>query len=135
MKRSRYVTGLLVLLMLFLILPQLVQAETTTEKKRTINIGYVRSDNFIRKHNDGRHSVYAYTELPDTIRKESDLISYIKEGGEVSCGGTLYHGTAREKMGVMHQLLVQSFLIYNVVGAMCRSRKRSLEIKKAELKI
>ncbi len=78
---------------------------------------------------------HAYTEFPDYIRKESDLISYIKEGGEVSCGGALYHGTAREKMGIMHQLVVQSFLIYNLMGAMYRGRRRSLEIKKAELKI
>ena len=77
---------------------------------------------------------HAFTEFPDHIKKESDLIAYIKEGGEVSCGGTLYHGTAREKMGVMHWFVVQSFLVYNAVGGLYRWRRRHLEVKKAELK-
>lgn len=76
----------------------------------------------------------AYTELPDTILKESDLIAYLKEGGEVSCGGVIYHGTAREKLGIAHKVLVLSFLFYNVVGGVYRWRRRSGELKKKELR-
>ena len=76
----------------------------------------------------------AYTELPDTIEKESDLIQYIKDGGEVSCGGILYHGTTREKLGVAHKLLVLSFLMYNVAGGAYRWRRRNGELKKKELR-
>ncbi len=76
----------------------------------------------------------AYTELPDTIRKESDLIAYLKEGGKVSCGGVIYHGTAREKFGIIHKLVVLSFLLYNVIGGVYRWRRRSGELKKKELR-
>ena len=76
----------------------------------------------------------AYTELPDTIEKESDLIQYIKDGGEVSCGGILYHGTTREKLGMAHKLLVLSFLMYNVAGGAYRWRRRNGELKKKELR-
>lgn len=76
----------------------------------------------------------AYTELPETIEKESDLIAYLKEGGEVSCGGTLYHGTAREKLGIVHKLVILSFLFYNVIGGAYRWRRRNGELKKKELR-
>lgn len=76
----------------------------------------------------------AFTELPDHIRCESDLISYIKEGGSVTCGGRFYHGTAKEKMGVAHWVVIQAFLFYNAIGGLYRWRRRNLELKKAEAK-
>lgn len=76
----------------------------------------------------------AYTELPENIKSEKALIAYIREGGSVSCGGSFYHGTAKEKMGVMHWVVVQAFLFYNAIGGLYRWRKRKHELKKAEVK-
>ena len=72
----------------------------------------------------------AYTELPREIRRESDLIRYIQSGGEVSCGGALYNKTTKDKMGKWHQILVQSFYLYNRTASLYRKHKRKKELKK-----
>ena len=77
---------------------------------------------------------YAWTSVPDNIKKESDLIAYFKSGAiGISCGGELYHHTAREKMGPLHYFVEQSFWCYNKVGALMKHRKRKAELKKKRL--
>ncbi len=72
----------------------------------------------------------AYTEFTEVIRNESDLIAYIKNGGRVSCGGSYYRGTTKEKLGSANRILVQAFHIYNFVGSLWHRRKRNKEIGK-----
>ena len=72
----------------------------------------------------------AYTELPDTIRCESDLIAYIKAKQPIHCGGVYYKGTTRDKIGKANNLLVQSFWFYNRLGSMYRHFRRVKEINK-----
>ncbi|MGI6006079.1 MAG: PHP-associated domain-containing protein [Ruminococcus sp.] len=72
----------------------------------------------------------AYTELPKEIRRESDLIRYIQSGGEVTCGGTPYTKTTKDKMGKWHQILVQSFYLYNKTASLYRKHRRKEELKK-----
>ena len=76
----------------------------------------------------------AWTEIPDGIKKESELIDYFKSGAKgISCGGELYHHTVREKMGKFHYFVEKSFWCYNNFGALMKKRKRKLELKKKEL--
>lgn len=39
----------------------------------------------------------AYTELPDTIRSEDDLIAYVKTCPPDCCGGEHYNGTTKDR--------------------------------------
>lgn len=41
----------------------------------------------------------AYTKLPDNIRCESDLIKYVKSVSYITCGGTRYDKTTKDKLG------------------------------------
>lgn len=75
----------------------------------------------------------AYTDLPQEVRKESDLIRYIQMGGEVTCGGTLYNKTTKEKMGKWHTLLVQSFGVYNKTAEIYRRHRRKKELKNIQV--
>lgn len=72
----------------------------------------------------------AYTEFPREIRRESDLIRYIQRGGQVSCGGNMYNKTAKDKMGKLHRIVVESYLIYNKTTSLYRRRKRKKELEK-----
>lgn len=72
----------------------------------------------------------AYTELPNDIKRESDLIRYIQRGGTVTSGGTLYHKTAKDKMGKLHKVVVESYLLYNGTTSLYRRHKRKKELKK-----
>ncbi len=76
----------------------------------------------------------AYTEFDADIRDENDLISYIRNGGRTTIGGTRYFGTTKDKLGVFNHLLVQSFWFYNKTGAMIRGRKRRVELEKDKLR-
>lgn len=76
----------------------------------------------------------AFTELPDYIDSESTLINFIKRGGQASCGGELYHGTVKQKIGVFNHILVQSFWVYNRFSGLARKHRRRLELKKKDLK-
>ena len=70
-----------------------------------------------------------YTKLPDDIRCESDLIRYVKNTPYISCGGTRYVRTTKNRMGPFSQLFVQSFNIYNRSGEWLRRRKREKELQ------
>ena len=68
----------------------------------------------------------AYTDLPDHIHSESDLIAYIKKKAPVSCGGHHFPHTLRARIGIFHKLLVHSFWFYNkAAGLLCGPRRRS----------
>ncbi len=77
----------------------------------------------------------AYTEFPDDIKCESDLIACVKAGREIRCGGTAYRGTTKERIGRANDILVQSFWFYNRLGSMLRSHKRRKLWKGYEYKI
>ena len=72
----------------------------------------------------------AYTEVPDTITCESDLIAEIVRGAKFECGGTNYTGTTKEKIGKVNTVLVHSFWLYNKVGGWSKAFKRSVTLKK-----
>lgn len=70
-----------------------------------------------------------YTMLPDTVRTEDDLITWVKKKGEeISCGGRRFIGTTRDKLGIFNKILVGSFFFYNKLGALYRlpARRRAL---------
>lgn len=71
----------------------------------------------------------AYTKLPNDIRCESDLIRYVKKVTYITCGGTRYDRTAKDRLGPLNKLLVESFLIYNKSGELLRRRKRTKELE------
>nr|WP_300869971.1 CehA/McbA family metallohydrolase [uncultured Acetatifactor sp.] len=71
----------------------------------------------------------AYTEVPDGIVTESDLIRYIRDKKPVSCGGSYYHGTTRERIGSLNNILVYSFWFYNKAAGLRRYHKRRLAFK------
>lgn len=72
----------------------------------------------------------AYTDFPDTVRKESDLIACVKAKEVITCGGSYYRGTTKEKIGKANNLLVQSFWFYNRLGSLVRHHKRTAELHK-----
>ena len=72
----------------------------------------------------------AYTELPDDIKKETDLIEYVKSGADIKCGGALYDGTTKDRIGKLNRILVESFFVYNKMAGLFRFRKRKVELKK-----
>lgn len=71
----------------------------------------------------------AYTDIDADIRKESDLIKYVQNGGRVRCGGEYYHGTIKERIGWWNIFLVDGFWFYNRFSALWRSKKRKIEMK------
>ncbi len=72
----------------------------------------------------------AYTEFDGDIRNESDLITFLKKQGAVSCGGNYYRGTTKEKLGKANKILVQSFWIYNRFGFLWNRHRQKREINK-----
>ena len=72
----------------------------------------------------------AYTELPDSIKKESDLIEYIKTNPVIECGGVLYEGTTKDRIGKWNRVLVETFFVYNKMAGLLRLRKRKVELRK-----
>ena len=71
-----------------------------------------------------------YTDFPEKIETESDLIRCVKAKKVISCGGSYYKGTTKEKIGKANQILVQSFWFYNRLGSLARRRKRVVEMHK-----
>lgn len=71
----------------------------------------------------------AYTKLPDNIRCESDLIKYVKSVSYITCGGTRYDKTTKDKLGPFNKLMVESFFVYNKSGERLRRRKRMKELE------
>lgn len=66
----------------------------------------------------------AYAEFADPISSESDLIALVKRKAPIKTGGVYYHGTTKEKIGKVNNLLVYSFWIYNKMAGLARLRKR-----------
>jgi len=71
----------------------------------------------------------AYTTFDAPIHSESELIDYIRSGKPTMPGGYYYHGTTREKIGKINQLLVLSFWFYNKGGSLLRKHKRALALR------
>lgn len=66
----------------------------------------------------------AYTDIPETITSENELIAYVRQKKPVTAGGSFYKGTTKEKMGRANSLLVYSFWIYNKSAAFLKAHKR-----------
>lgn len=71
----------------------------------------------------------AYTDLPDHIFTETDLIKYIRSKLPVGCGGQYYPHTTKRKIGSLNNVLVYSFWFYNKAAGLFRYYKRQLEIR------
>lgn len=72
---------------------------------------------------------FGYTEFPDGIFSESQLIRYIQEKNSTCSGGDYYHGTTKERIGSLNNLLVYSFWFYNKAAALPRFFKRRLALR------
>jgi predicted metal-dependent phosphoesterase TrpH len=70
-----------------------------------------------------------YTKFPDDIRCENDLIAFVKKTPYISCGGTRYERTTKDKLGPFNKLLVESFFLYNKSGERFRRRRREKELE------
>ena len=71
----------------------------------------------------------AYTEVPDTITCESDLITEIIKGTKFDCGGEIYNKTTKDKIGKANTVLVHSFWVYNKIGGWSKAFKRNVKLK------
>lgn len=76
----------------------------------------------------------AYTELPDTISNETELIKYVKSVNYIRCGGRLYRRRTKDKIGKWNELLVQGFYVYNKLGSLRKSIGRNRELKRIRQK-
>ena len=72
----------------------------------------------------------AYTEVPDDITCETDLIAHIIKGTKLECGGTIYTNTTKEKIGKAKAVLSHSFWVYNKIGGWSKAFKRNSKLKK-----
>lgn len=70
----------------------------------------------------------AYADINATITSESDLINAIKEKATVEGNGSYYHGTTKEKIGRINDLLIYSFWVYNKSAALLRAYRRRIEV-------
>lgn len=66
----------------------------------------------------------AYTQIPENIRKESDLISCVKRRLTLVPGGCYYTGTVKQKIGILNHILVESFWFYNRFASLARAHRR-----------
>lgn len=66
----------------------------------------------------------AYTQIPENIRKESDLISCVKCHLPLVPGGCYYTGTVKQKIGIFNHVLVESFWFYNRFASLARAHRR-----------
>lgn len=72
----------------------------------------------------------AYTNIPDEIRTEAQLIAYIKESVKIDNKGILYTNTSRGKMGKAKIITTYMFWIYNRLGSWSRIIQRNGKLKK-----
>ena len=79
--------------------------------------------------------VFEVTTINAVDIEENELIKYIRHNGKVKCGGRQYIGTAKHKLGVFNNILVQGFWFYNKIGALMHSKHRKFELKKLEKRI
>ena len=66
----------------------------------------------------------AYTDLPERVTCETELISLIRKKVPLEVGGMLYNKTTKEKLGKANKILVYSFWIYNKTGGLIKRSKR-----------
>ena len=66
----------------------------------------------------------AYTEIPEVITKESDLISCVKRSVPLTTGGYYYTGTVKQRIGILNHVLVESFWFYNRFASLARAHRR-----------
>lgn len=69
----------------------------------------------------------AYTELPERITCETELISLIRRKAPIGVGGTIYGKTTKDKIGKVNKLLVYSFWFYNKGGELLKRHKRKIK--------
>lgn len=69
----------------------------------------------------------AYTELPERITCETELISLIRKKAPIGVGGTVYGKTTKDKIGKVNKLLVYSFWFYNKGGELLKRHKRKVK--------
>lgn len=69
----------------------------------------------------------AYTELPERITCETELISLIRRKAPIGVGGTIYGKTTKDKIWKVNKLLVYSFWFYNKGGELLKRHKRKLK--------
>lgn len=67
----------------------------------------------------------AYTELPEPVTCETELIARIRKKENIKAGGSNYNKTTKDKMGKANKLLVYSFWFYNMGGTILRHYKRN----------
>ncbi len=66
----------------------------------------------------------AYTELPEPVTCEMELIELIRKKTQFEVGGMLYNKTLKDRLGKANKILVYSFWIYNKTGALIKRRAR-----------
>ncbi|MCI8637642.1 MAG: PHP domain-containing protein [Coprococcus sp.] len=71
----------------------------------------------------------AYTEFPNPIKTELDLIMQIRNKEPILAEGQCYTKTTKDKIGKANKLLVYSFWFYNRGGALLRMHSRKNKIQ------
>ncbi len=66
----------------------------------------------------------AYTEFPEYVTCETELISLIRKKANIQAGGMLYNKTLKDKLGKASKILVYSFWVYNRTGELIKRRAR-----------
>lgn len=75
----------------------------------------------------------AYTILPEDIRKESELITAVKNRAPMTASGVYFRGTVKYKIGPFNHVLVEGFWLYNHFAALARAHKRRTALKLQKL--
>ncbi|MBO6134044.1 MAG: PHP domain-containing protein [Lachnospiraceae bacterium] len=71
-----------------------------------------------------------YTMIPVELKRESDLIEYIKSGAPgMLSGGSRYGKTIKDKLGPFNDILVNGFYFYNKLEGLLHRRRRLIELK------
>ena len=66
----------------------------------------------------------AYTRLPETVTKESELISLVKANAPITYGGSIYNKTTKDKIGKVNDVLIYSFWVYNKILGLSQVMRR-----------
>lgn len=70
-----------------------------------------------------------FADIGCRITCESELIAAVRKKAPMESGGGYYHGTTKEKIGKMNDLLIYSFWVYNKTAGLYRYYKRRIELK------
>jgi len=65
-----------------------------------------------------------YTQLPERVTCETELISLIRRRVPIKIGGILYNKTTKDKIGKANKVLVYSFWFYNKAGELLKRKSR-----------